>query len=1209
MPPQSWDQVKDKLQTALELPPEERAAYLSEIGKADPELRKEVESLLASHERAGTDFLKTRALHPLSAGVSNPFSIAVGRALGPYEIRQLIGAGGMGEVYRAHDPRLGRDVAIKVLPLLLATDPDRLRRFEREARAAAALNHPNILAIHDLGSAGDIHYVVSELLEGETLRARLQEGALSVNQAIRMLLQIAQGLGAAHAKGIVHRDLKPENIFLTTDGNLKILDFGLAKLVGPKVVLQQAPDRPEGTTIGVAEGTTTGVIMGTPGYMSPEQVRGKPVDQRTDIFALGAIAYEMLAGQRAFRGESAADTISAILSHVPPPLSSLQGSIPPSLDRVVRRCLEKVPGDRFPSVREFCSELEAIYGSGTLPGRAAGIWAGPAIRRSLLASAFLIVAFAALFSIYQMRHRKNPATAPSTATIKPRKTIAVLGFKNLSARPEFSWLSPALAEMLTTELSAGQQLRTVPGENVARAKSDLGLTETDSLAQDTLFRIRENLGNDFVVLGSYLDLGKDSGAQIRLDLRIQDTASGETLASFAENGTEAGLLDLVARVGTELRAKLGAGNVSSDEAAQVMASLPANPDAARYYAEGLAKMRSFDNLGARDSLQKAVLAEPSFALEHAALAEAWSALGYDVKSVEEAKQAFDLSSNLPREQRLVIEGRYYEANKNWAKAVDVYRTLWSFAPDNLDYGLRLATSQTSGAQPKEALVTVDALRKIPPPVSEDPRIDLVESQVARGLSDFKRELATAKKAEQKGGAQGARLLVARAKLAEGRALFSLGDAKESQIAAEAAKRLFAEAGDRNGEATALHQKASAISEQGENAAALQLHEQALEVCRTIGNRRCMSDVLNSIGVIHKDEANFAAAQQAYEQSLALRREVGDRSGEAVGLNNIGVLLYQDGKLAAARKMYEQALGISREIGEKRGIVRALTNLGIVLKDQGELTKSRKVQEESLTMRRAIGDKVGTAIALNNLAEVLLAQGDLATAQKCAEEQAELDQLTGNQRGLAYARFFQGRLFLAEGKLREARKAQEEALAIRTKMGEKTTTEDSRLALGLVSIEEGHPADAEKAAREIRDQAHVGKEPEVEITADTVLARSLLALGRPADASVEIRRAEELAHSIEDRLQQIDVGILSARIRFAMKASADQTGRLAAMVAQARKYGCMACEFEARLALDEIDIRSARVPSGRVRLAQLEKDSAGKGFLLIASKAHAARAPN
>jgi serine/threonine protein kinase/tetratricopeptide (TPR) repeat protein len=1207
MPPQRWDQVKEKLQIALEMQPEQRAAYLSEVGKTDPELLQELKSLLESEKQAGTDFLKTHALRPIAAGVLNQSGNLIGRSLGPYEIRELIGAGGMGEVYRAHDPRLGRDVAIKVLPVLLATNSDRLRRFEQEARAAAALNHPNILAIHDLGETGDIHYVVSELLEGETLRARLREDSLSIDHAIRLLLQIAQGLGAAHAKGIVHRDLKPENIFLTTDGNPKILDFGLAKLLSPTdITRKQSADQ--------GDETATGLVMGTPGYMSPEQVRGKPVDQRTDIFALGAIAYEMLSGRRAFHGESAADTISAILSHVPPPLSSPQRSIPTALDRVVHRCLEKAPGDRFQSVREFSSALETITESGFQRDFAAGSWLRPDVRRWVLPFALLVLTAAALVAGYQRWYRKGRVTESRSATVstsamKPRKTVAVLGFKDLSARPESSWLSPALAEMLTTELAAGQQLRMVPGENVARAKNDLALAETDSLAQDTLLRIRKNLGNDFVVLGSYLDLGKDSGGQIRLDLHIQDATSGETLASFAENGTETGLLDLVSRAGTELRAKLGAGTVSSDEVAQVKASLPANPDAARYYAEGLTKMRSFDNLGARDSLQKAVLAEPDFALEHAALAEAWAALGYDAKSAEEAKQAFDLSSNLPREQHLVIEGRYHEANKNWAKAVDVYHTLWTFAPDNLDYGLRLAITEASAGQAKDALVTVDALRNMPPPASEDPRIDLAESQAAFALSDFKRALAAAKKAGQKGQAQGARLLLAQAKMAETRALFSLGDTKESQHTAEEAHRLFAEAGDRNGEATALHNKAAAISEQGDNAGALQLHKQALEVCRTIGNRRCMSDALNSIGVIYKDEGNFVPARQAYEQSLALRREVGDRIGEAVGLNNIGVLYYQQGKPDAARKMYEQALGISREIGQKRGIVRALTNLGIVLKDQGELAQSRKVQEESLTIRRGIGDKTGTGIALNNLAEVLFVQGDLATAQKYADEQADLDQQTGNQRGLAYARFLQGRLFVAEGKLAEARKSQEEALAMRTKMGEKTTTEDSRLALGIVSIEEGHPADAETPAREIRDQANAGKEPLVEITAETVLARALLALGKPAEAGVEINKAEQLTRSSVDRLQQIDVGIISARIRSAIKASADQTRRLAALVAQAKKYGCTACEFEARLALGELELRSGHTPSGRAHLAQLEKDSAAKGFLLIAGKARAISAPN
>ena len=1192
---QRWDEVKQKLQTALDLPIEQRPAFLKAIGEADPELRREVEGLLAAHDAAGAEFLKTRAPNLLAA-VSVESNPMVGQTLGPYEIRELIGSGGMGEVYRAHDPRLGRDVAIKVLPLLLAADPDRQRRFEQEARAAAALNHPNILAIHDLGCSSNTHYVVTELLEGETLRARLRRGALSVSQAVRILLQIAKGLAAAHAKGIVHRDLKPENIFITGDGNTKILDFGLAKLLTPPSDIKPASRLDE---------TVTGLVMGTPGYMSPEQVRGYAVDQRTDVFALGAIAYEMLSGRRAFHGESSADTISAILSHAPPALSGPQSSVPTALDRTVQRCLEKAPGDRFQSVREFSSALEAISESGSVRLPAAQ---PSAKRRWLWTGAVTVAAAVVGFGAYRMFHHLPRPNGSSVRAFKARKSVAVLGFKDLSGHEESKWLSPALAEMLTTELSAGQELRTVPGENVARAKNDLSVNESDSLAKDTLIRLRQNLGNDFVVLGSYVDLGKESGGQIRVDLRVQDAASGETLASFAENGTESGLLELVARAGSELRRQLGAGDLPSKEEAQVKASLPKNPEAARSYAEGLARMRAFDDLGARDLLQRATVAEPNFAPAHAALAQVWSALGYDAKSVQEAKQAFDLSGDLAREQHLSIEGRYYESQKDWAKAVDVYHTLWEFSPDNLEYGLRLAAAQTSGGQPKNALDTVVALRELPSPASDDPRIDFAESLAAHGLSDFKRELAVNRAAEQKGEAQGARLLVARAKLGEARALFSLGDSKSSQLAAEQAQLLFAQAGDRNGQATALHNIASAISEQGDNAGAMKMHEQALAICTAIGNRRCMSDALNSIGVIHKDEADFPAAQKAYEQSLALRREIGDRSGEAVSLNNLGVLLYQQGKAAAARTLYEQGLGISRQIGEKRGTVRALTNLGIVLKDQGELAESRKAQEESLTIRRSIGDKVGIGIALNNLAELLLVEGDIAGAEKAVNEQADLEQQTGHQRGIAYARFVQGKVLLAEGKLLDARKAQEEALAIRTKMSEKTTSEDSRVALGEISIEEGHPGEAEGPAREVRDQARAGKESEEEIGAGLVLARSLLAQGKSAEAVAEIDAAEALAEASEDRLQRIEVGVSSARIHSASsRASSDGVRRLEGLLIQAKRYGCVECELEAQLALGEVEAHAGHNARARAVLTRLESAATAHGFLLIAGKAHASLA--
>ncbi len=1205
MTPERWQQVREIFDRAVSVDTSQRTQYLDSACANDTELRREVASLLASHDSAGADFLDADTLGKVAADVLDQSSKMIGRSLGPYEIRGFVGAGGMGEVYRAHDPRLGRDVAIKILPMALASDPDQLRRFEQEARAAAALNHPNILAIHDLGVAGKTHYVVSELLEGKTLRARLQEGSLTVAQAIRMLLQIARGLGAAHAKGIVHRDLKPENVFLTSDGNLKILDFGLAKL------LDSAENRRDP---GQILNTVTGVVMGTPGYMSPEQVRGKQVDQRTDIFALGAISYEMLTGARAFHGESAADTTSAILTYNPPPLSASQRMIPAALDRIVHSCLEKVPDKRLQSVAEFSTALEAISDTDTQPELESSSWSESGRLRWMLASAGGLLAFALALTGYQLWHRGNRTPAAHTppvipAAVKLRKTVAVLGFKDLSAHTDANWLSPALAEMLTTEMSAGQQLRVVPGDNVVRAKNDLGIAESDSLAPDALLRVRKNLGNDFVVLGSYLDLGKSSGGKVRLDVHIQDASSGEMLASFSESGTEAGLLDLVARTGRELRAKLAAGAVSSEEAAQIRASLPANSSAARLYTEGLAQLRSFDSLGARDSLQKAVTAEPGFALAHAALAEAWSASGYDAKSAEEAKQAFGLSSSLPREQQLAIEGRYDEANKDWAKAVNVYHTLWTFAPDNLEYGLRLAAAQANGAQAKEAFATVDALRALPSPASDDPRIDLLEAQAARGVSDFKHELALAKKADLKGKELGARLLVARAKLAEGRASFSLGDSKDANLLAEEAKRLFAQAGDRNGEATALHNMAAALSDQGDNPGSVGLDGQALEICRAIGNLRCMSDALNNMGIVLKDQADFPAARQAYEKSLALRREIGDRVGESASLNNIGVIFYQQGKPAVAAKMYEQGLAISRAIADKRGTVRSLTNLGIVLQDEGELSKARRVQEESLAIRRGIGDKVGTAVSLNNLAVLLLHQGDLTTAEKYVTEQADLDRQTGKQRGLAYSQFVLGEILLAEGKLDEARAAQQEAFKIRTQIGEKTTVEESRLLLGVLAIEMGHPGDAERPAREVCDGAHAAKEPQIEIEAESVLARSLLELGRPADARVEIDKAERLANAGGDRLAQLDVGILSSSVRAAAGNPSEETKHLNALIARAKKYQCIRCEFEARLALGQIEAHSTPATAAKTHLAQLEKDAAAKDFNLISRKAHNAATTN
>ncbi len=312
-------------------------------------------------------------------------SLAAETQLGPYKIIALIGAGGMGEVYRARDTRLLRDVALKVLPESFTADPDRLRRFEQEARAVAALNHPNIVSVYDVGNAGGVHYIVSELLEGETLRQLISPAGMAVRKTTELAVQFAQGLAAAHDQGIVHRDLKPENIFVTRNGRLKILDFGLAKLRRPQTIAETV----DGATLGE---TNAGQVLGTIGYMSPEQVRGDPADHRSDIFSFGSIIYEMLYGQRAFKRNTGAETMTAILNEEPSDVSGRSLPVPPALERIVRHCMEKQAGQRFQSAHDIAFALESAgeISSTTSTAAAAPIkkrWAGLVIVALILLAA------------------------------------------------------------------------------------------------------------------------------------------------------------------------------------------------------------------------------------------------------------------------------------------------------------------------------------------------------------------------------------------------------------------------------------------------------------------------------------------------------------------------------------------------------------------------------------------------------------------------------------------------------------------------------------------------------------------------------------------------------------------------------------------------------------------------------------------------------
>ncbi len=454
MSPERFEQISRVYNEVAELPTGARAAFLEATCADDSDLRREVESLLAAEQSVG-DFIAGPALKDAAALLTRetPASL-VGQQLGPYQILSFIGAGGMGEVYAARDARLGRKVAIKLLPATLAQDAGRLARFEYEARAVGMLNHPNILTLHDVGAHTGAPYLVSELLEGETLRERLKSGPLPLARAVEYALQITQGLAAAHQHGLAHRDLKPENLYITNDGRIKILDFGLAKITElrnaefglrieesatvneshsqPALHLQdrQNISNPQ-SAIRNPQLTAPGLVMGTVGYMAPEQLRGEEADLRADIFAFGVVLYEMLAGMRPFRGNSAAETMSSVLTHEPPELPASVGA--PGLERIIRRCLEKQPQHRFQSASDLGFAIEALTSfsqpvsqtSGAAPVQAATSMSKRALLGWILAGVFLCttIGFAAAYF-----HR--PAISP--------RVVPFTSFTGQKASPVFS---------------------------------------------------------------------------------------------------------------------------------------------------------------------------------------------------------------------------------------------------------------------------------------------------------------------------------------------------------------------------------------------------------------------------------------------------------------------------------------------------------------------------------------------------------------------------------------------------------------------------------------------------------------------------------------------------------------------------------------------------------------------------------------------------
>jgi tetratricopeptide (TPR) repeat protein/DNA-binding winged helix-turn-helix (wHTH) protein len=824
------------------------------------------------------------------------------------------------------------------------------------------------------------------------------------------------------------------------------------------------------------------------------------------------------------------------------------------------------PGASGPLAAGSGESSEAVQGTNL--GLPVGDALGSGLGRSLWrrSGAFAIVAAVLALSLAttlggvraRLFHR---VPAEPASAFKARPSVAVLEFKNLSDREDQAWVSTALSELLSADLAAGQQLRIISGEDVARMKVDLSLAAASTYSGDTLTKIRSRLGSDLLVLGSYLAVGKGDKGKIRINLQVQDARTGEIVAEVSEDGTEAELAELVSRSGDNLRKSLRIGGVTADDAVQIRASLPANSEAARAYAEGLVKMRSFDMLAARDLFLHAIALDSDHALSHAALSECWSNLGYDSKAQDEGKKALELSSKLPREEQLAIEGRYRVAAREWSRAIEIYRMLWEFFPDNPDYGLELANVQVSAMLGKDALTTVEKLSSSAPAEGSDPRIDLAAATAAENVGEFKRaqELATA--AATKGGARSARLVVAQAKLLEGVSFDRLGESERAAASLQESEAAFAQAGDSQGAARSV-----------------------LEA-----------------GIVFYDRGDLDGARTKFEQSLAVFRRLGAKRNMARALRNMGNVLYDQGKLNEALSEYQQALAVDRETGFQTSIAGDQGNIANVLDSLGRLNEAREMQDHSLAAYLEAGDTSEAAITLNNLGNLYAELGDLPEATQSFERAAKFHQETGHKRGSGFALTGWGLVLLEQDRLAEARSKLEEALAIRKGLGDQSTLAQSQLSLAEVSLEENDAVEAEKLVREAATQFAKDKSVENETVGYARLARALLVQERLPEARAAADQAILLSRNTGNLSAHFEASIASAMVGSTSGSTVEARSKLDEVIAETKRLGFVGYELRARLDRGQLELRSGKAVEGQAYLESVRQDAMARGFRLVARK--------
>jgi serine/threonine protein kinase/tetratricopeptide (TPR) repeat protein len=1112
MTPELYIRVKALFEIALRTAPEARAGLL--LLEPDPEVSSEVKSLLETYE-GSTEFLEEPALASRSADIA---TTPPGR-IGAWQIIRQTGEGGMGIVYEAEraDGQYQQRAAIKVLKRWIPTESD-LARFRAERQILADLDHPNIARLLDGGTtAAGLPWYAMEFIVGSLLDRYCRERELPVAERLRLFRTVCEAVGYAHSKGIIHRDLKPANILVTDSGAPKLLDFGIAKL--------QAGEGPA---------TQTGNRIATPLYASPEQLQGGAITPSSDIYSLGVILYQILTGTHPCGDVDGAahEIAAAVCDYDPEPPSKRAGqkTWTKDLDHIVLKAMQKDPSQRFGSAAALSAEIDRYLENQPVQVRAPrfSYQSRRTIRRRWLPALGLFLAGLAATGIWFIR--------PHAAS--PRRSVAVLGFQNLSGRTEASWVATALSEMLATELASTERVRIVSSDNVAQVRSDLNVPDAQTYPREVLDRLRASLKVDYFVTGSYLS---PSDNALRVYVRLQDAQSGQIVAASTGTGASSQLPSLVNEAVDELLRSADWKDVSKGRTAGALKSYT-NPESARLYAEGLERLRRYDTLGAHEVFQKAVAADPKNPIAHSALSGTLAALGYEAKAQEDARLAFDLSSGLPREQRLSIEANYHEALHDWLPAISTCRTLWDLFPDNPEYGLRLARVQDLGGAPKDALATLTVLRTRPGSGQADTGIDLEEAQAALHQSDHARELAAAQRAYRSASRLNARLLMAVALQEQGDALYGLERNEEALAPYRAADLIYRDLGNDFGVASILHREGRLFWKKGDYTGQLEYDRQALDLFEKIGNKSAIPAVLMNLALAKRGRGDPEGALALLQQSIAIERELGQKFALEGSLNNAGSLLRRINRPDEARRYFEECIAIATQLNDRDQIARSHITLKIMDFDEGNLLSAAEHLRQSLAILGGPTDSLLRIAALQHRGDVEKARGELETAKKtCLESLAISERMKADQYS-ADTKTTLAEITGEQGDLQAAARYLAEARAYYVPLHQKSEQYEAALVEARIGL--AHDLTAVEAAAE---GYHSIKSAAGEASAYTVLASALLAQHRTREAKTALDKGRTAWLNANDFQAKMRYRLVVARVAAASGRRASAINDLKAML--------------------------------------------------------------